>query len=78
MIQEIAPHKFDNEYKARPPKDEDIVVLFEDNEILLKENQFFTYADLNEGLKKEINHFQYYLIVYQLRILLQCYNQEQR
>lgn len=59
MIQEIAPHKFDNEYKARPPKDEDIVVLFEDNEILLKENQFFTYADLNEGLKKEINHFQY-------------------
>lgn len=59
MIQEIAPHKFDNEYKKRDPKEDDIVVFFEKNEILLKNGTFFTYADLTPPLKKDKSQFLY-------------------
>ena len=59
MIQEIAPHKFDNEYKTKPPEENDKVVLFDKNEILLKEDQFFTYADMSAVLKEDKSHFQY-------------------
>lgn len=38
MIQDIAPKKFDNTYSVRTVKDTDIVMLFENNQILLSED----------------------------------------
>lgn len=59
MIQEIAPHKFDNEYHPGEPKEGDIVVLFDKNEILLNQDKFFTYGELPSTLKEDKSHFLY-------------------
>ena len=48
MIQDIYPHIYHNEYVLQQPKDTDMVLLFEKDEVLLKENtkEMFSYGEL--------------------------------
>jgi NAD+ diphosphatase len=39
MLHEIAPHRFDNEFKVVTPKDTDVVMYFEDNQVALIERE---------------------------------------
>ena len=52
MIQEIAPHRFDNSYRPTPPKGDDCVLYFENRSCLLRETDgriyFPTVAEVEE------------------------------
>ena len=52
MIQEIAPHRFDNSYRPAPPKGDDCVLYFENRSCLLREADgriyFPTVAEVEE------------------------------
>ncbi|MCR4949701.1 MAG: NAD(+) diphosphatase [Solobacterium sp.] len=50
MIQDISPHVYRNEYTPCPPEPDDIVFSFQDDLVILKENNcFFSVKDLPEG-----------------------------
>lgn len=55
MIQDIFPHVYHNEYTPHDPADEDIVMLFDKNEVVLKEDgkEMFRYAELKEIVKEK-------------------------
>jgi len=63
MIQDIFPHKFDNAFLPREPRDSDIVFLFEGTDVFLKEDQFLTFADMAPELKE---NSQQYLYLFQI------------
>lgn len=50
MIQEIAPHKLDNAYHPYTPQDEDMVLAFDNNELLTNSQtgRPYTYAEVKE------------------------------
>lgn len=59
MIQDIAPHKYDNTFSKEPIKDADYVFIFEDNSIVHKENKdkaiIHKYNKIKNLLNKEEN-----------------------
>ena len=52
MIQDIAPHKFDNSFHCGPAKREDIALCFWQNSVLLKDGELPRFADLPEELAR--------------------------
>lgn len=54
MIQDIAPHKFDNSFHSGPAKKEDIALCFRQNSVLLKDGGLPRFADLPEELAKKM------------------------
>ncbi len=52
MIQEIAPHKFRNEYRPVPPKSQDFMLIYEGRKVLVRKDSaeivFPTFQDLEQ------------------------------
>ena len=63
MIQEIAPHKYDNTYKIDEVQDEDYVLIFDKNEVVLKTDmktkELPKYKDVKESLGLSEDDFIY-------------------
>lgn len=52
MIQDIEPKKLDNQYKNRPIEESDTVIVFKDNQIMIKDSEdleFYTQAEIGEA-----------------------------
>lgn len=51
MIQDIAPHRFSNEYRPKPPGKESVLLCYRDKEVLVRKEdgmlQFPTFAELD-------------------------------
>ncbi len=64
MIQDIAPHKYANEYKPLPPNEDSFAIFFQDGKVLVKEeregHQFPRFRDL-EDENPDIYHQYLYL-----------------
>lgn len=61
MIQDIFPHIYHNEYHPHVPKDNDIVLVFDGNEVLLKtdEKKMFSFAEIKEQVESETAEYRY-------------------
>lgn len=61
MIQDIFPHIYHNEYHPHAPKDNDIVLVFDGNEVLLKtdEKKMFSFAEIKEQVESETAEYCY-------------------
>lgn len=63
MIQEIAPHKYDNTYKIDEVQDEDYVLIFDKNEVVIKTDmktkELPKYKDVKESLGLSEDDFIY-------------------
>ena len=49
MIQDIAPHRFDNSYHPGLPRPQDIALCFSDQGVLLKKGTLPRFADLPQA-----------------------------
>lgn len=56
MINEIYPHIYNNEYKNIEPSNEDILLIYQDNNILLKEENFNIEFPKFKDLKNKFNY----------------------
>ena len=66
MYQQIRPHVYHNEYHPVPPKEGDIILSYDGNNILLKKDRtFFHYEETDPKLDFyylfEIDHTHFYL-----------------
>ena len=61
MIQDIFPHIYHNEYHSHAPKDNDIILVFDGNEVLLKtdDKTMFSFAEIKEQVKCETAEYRY-------------------
>ena len=53
MIQDIAPHRYRNEYNPKPPEKDSIMLCYDGHQVLLEkkgeEIRFPTFAELEKG-----------------------------
>lgn len=61
MIQDIFPHIYHNEYHPHAPKDDDIVLVFDGNEVLLKTDtkEMFCFTELKELVTEKTAEYRY-------------------
>lgn len=67
MIQDITPHKYENEYRPKPPTEDSYVVYFQGKTVLMERKDgkllFPTFADLEEANDQLYNSYIYLFAV---------------
>lgn len=54
MIQDIAPHKYDNSFIEKSPKNDDYVLIFNENKVILKYDKIIPkYKDIKDLVKED-------------------------
>ncbi len=58
MIQDIAPHRYRNEYNPKPPEKDSIMLCYDGHQVLLEkkgeEIRFPTFAELEKEIKIQV------------------------